>query len=85
MPLILVATHSNTLIDNIFSNVIDPDKISGNFNATISDHRSQFTIILNRFNNITSNIYERYWSKFDRQNFILDYFSIDWVNLLKIE
>ena len=80
-----ITSHSNTLIDNIFSNVIDPDIISGNFNATISDHRAQFTIILNRFNNITSNIYERYWSKFDRQNFILDYFSIDWVNLLKIE
>ena len=88
MPLILVATHSNTLIDNIFSNVIDPDIISGNFNATISDHLAQFTIILNMFNNIldiTSNIYERDWSKFDRQNFILDYFSVGWVNLLKIE
>ena len=25
-----------------------------------------------------SNIYERDWSKFDRENFILDCFSIDW-------
>ena len=32
-----------------------------------------------------SNIYERNWSKFDRQNFILDYFSIDWEDLLKID
>ena len=30
-----------------------------------------------------SNIYERGWSKFDRENFILDYFSVDWENLLK--
>ena len=30
-----------------------------------------------------SNIYERDWSKFDRENFILDYFSVDWENLLK--
>ena len=30
-----------------------------------------------------SNIYERDWSKFDRENFILDYFFVDWENLLK--
>ena len=30
-----------------------------------------------------SNIHERDWSKFDRENFILDYFSVDWENLLK--
>ena len=32
-----------------------------------------------------SNIYERYWSKFYRENFILDYFSVDWEDLLKID
>ena len=46
MPSILQPTrrtsHSNTLIDNIFSNVIDPVKISGNLNATSSDHLPQF-------------------------------------------
>ena len=31
-----------------------------------------------------SNIYERDWSKFDQENFILDYFSVDWEDLLKI-
>ena len=31
-----------------------------------------------------SNIYERDWSKFDQDNFILDYFSVDWEDLLKI-
>ena len=31
-----------------------------------------------------SNIYERDWSKFDRENFILYYFSVDWEDLLKI-
>ena len=30
-----------------------------------------------------SNIYER--DKIDRDNFILDYFSVDWENLLKID
>ena len=39
------------------------------------------------FGNISgskSNIYERDWSKFDQENFILDYFSVDWEDLLKI-
>ena len=66
MPLILQSTtitsHSNTLIDNIFSNVIDPDIISGNLIATISDHLPQFSIIPKMFGNISSNkfnIYEK--------------------------
>ena len=32
-----------------------------------------------------SNIYERDWSKLDRENFILDYFSVEWEDLLKID
>ena len=92
IPLILqptrITSHSNTLIDNIFSNVIDPDLISGNLSATISDHLPQFSIIPHTFGNIPSNksnIYGREWSKFDRENFILDYFSVDWEDLLKID
>ena len=56
IPLILqptrITSHSNTLIDNIFSNVIDPDIISGNLTATISDHLPQFVIIPNMFGNV---------------------------------
>ena len=83
-----ITSHSNTLIDNIFSNVIDPDIISGNLTATISDHLPQFSIIPNMLSNISgnkSNIYERDWSKFDQENFILDYFSVDWEDLLKTD
>ena len=84
-----ITSHSNTLIiDNIFSNVIDPDIILGNLTATISDHLPQFSIIPNMFGNISGNkynIYERDWSKFDRENFILDYFSVYWKDLLKID
>ena len=56
--------------------------------ATISDHLPQFSIISNTFGNIPSNksnIYERDWSKFDRENCILDYLSVDWEDLLKID
>ena len=92
IPLILqptrIISHSNTLIDKIFSNVIDPDIISGILTATISDHLPQFAIITNMFGNILGNkpnIYERDWPKCDQENFILDYFSVDWEDLLKID
>ena len=84
IPLILQPTR----VDNIFSNVIDSDITSGNLTGTISDHLPQFAIIPNMFGNISgnkSNIYERDWSKFDRENFILDYLSVDWADLLKID
>ena len=99
IPLILqptrITSHSNTLIDNNSNNfiaphsnnLIDPDIISGNLTATISDNLPQFAIIPNMFGNIPgnkSNIYERDWSKFDQESFILDYFSADWEDLLKI-
>ena len=66
IPLILqptrITSRSNTLIDNIFLNVIDPDIMTGNLTAPISDHPPQFAIIPNMFGNIPgnkSNIYER--------------------------
>ena len=83
-----ITSHSNTLLDNIFSNIIDPDTISGNSTATISHHLPQFAIIPNMFGNTASkksNIYERDWSKSDREKFILDYFSIHWEDLIKID
>ena len=71
IPLILqptrITSHANTLIDNIFSNVIDPEIIPGNLAATIFDHLHQFSIIPNMFGNIPCNkssTYERDWSKF---------------------
>ena len=61
IPLILqpsrVTRNCNTLIDNIFSNVIEPDIISGNLTATFSGRLSQFAIIANMFGNISGNKY----------------------------
>ena len=81
-----ITSHSKTLIDNIFTNIIFPDSICGNLTATISDHLPQFLIVPNIFSNppsSKSNTYERDWSNFDQENFILDYFSIDWNETLK--
>ena len=82
-----ITSYSNTLIDIIFSNFIDPGIISGNLITTISNHLSQFAIIPNMFGNIfnnKSNIYRRGWSRFDLENFVVDYFSVDWEDMLKV-
>ena len=83
-----ITNHSKTLIDNIFSNFISPDIISGNITATISDHLPQFSFVPNILSNPStqkSNYYERDWSKFKQENFILDYFDKDWADLLQID
>ena len=90
LPLILqptrITSHSNTLIDNTFSNVIDPDIIPGNLTAKISDHLPQFAISqICLAISYAINIYERNWSKFDQEKFILYYFSVDCEDLLKID
>ena len=48
------ASHSRTLINNIFSNIISKDY--GNITATISDHLPQFLILPNTFANPPFNI-----------------------------
>ena len=48
-------THSRTLTDNIFSNVISKDIISGNITTTISDHLPQFLISPNTLADPPSN------------------------------
>ena len=90
LPFILqparITSHSKTLIHNILTKVILPDLLWGNLAAT--EHLSQFLIVSNTFCNPPlnkSNIYERDWSNFDQENFILDYFSINWNETLKIE
>ena len=83
-----ITSHSKTLINNIFTNVTLPDSIFGNLTAAISDNLPQFLIVPKIFSNPPSNksnIYERDWSNFDQENFILDYFSVDWNETLKIE
>ena len=61
--------------------------MSINLTSPFPNHLPQFEIIPYMFQNTTSyksNIYERHWSKFVRENFALDYFSIEWMDILKI-
>ena len=85
LPTITVPTRinprNNTLIDNIFSSEINPDLKSGNLTVGISDHLPSFMIIpKNNQHHLPKkhNLHKRNWKNLDRENFILDYFSIDW-------
>ena len=69
----------------IFSQTLIKNAILSNLTATISDHLPQFIILPNISSNSPSNksnIYERDWSNFVQENFILDYFSVDWSSLI---
>ena len=46
-----LTSHCKTLIDNIFSNIISSEAISGNLTSTISDHLPQFMIVPNVLSN----------------------------------
>ena len=81
-----ITSHSKTLIDNIFSNYISQEIVSGNLTATISDHLPQFLIAPHIFSNVPNrktNIFECDWSEFNHEEFILDY-SVDWPHTLKL-
>ena len=72
-----ITYHPKTLIDNIFSNYISQDIVSGNLTATISDHLPQFLIAPHIFSNARNrktNIFERDWSKFNHEEFISSLF-----------
>ena len=80
-----IRDSNKALINNIFSNALIENTISGNLTATISNHLPQFIILPNIFSNLASNksnICERDWSNFAQKNFIPDYFSADWNSLI---
>ena len=55
---------------------------------TISDHLPQFLFAPNILANPSYNrlnIFERDWSKFNKENFILDYFEKNWSDILQLD
>ena len=75
---IRITSHSKTLIDNIFSNFISHEIVSGSITATISDHLPKCSFVPNILLNPStqkSNFHEIDWSKIKQENFILDNFD----------
>ena len=69
-----LSSRSHTLIDNVISNVITEDTISGNVINTIPDHLGQFLIL--PYHSIASNskqeILHRNFKIFSKKNFLSD-------------
>ena len=83
-----IKSHSKTLIDNIISNYISQYTVIEKLTAIISDHLPQFLIAPYFFSNLSNrktNIFERDWSKFNHEEFMLDYVSVDWLHILKLQ
>ena len=90
LPQIILPTRvtntSKTLIDNIFVDSSTFQVSSGNLIYHISDHLPQFSILKNlkTNSNLKHNKFKRNWSKFDQENFVLDFFEINWENTLEL-
>ena len=64
--------HSETVIDNIFSNICGYETVSGNINSLIADHFTQFLLI----KKCCYYVYD--YTKFDREKFTHDFSILDW-------
>ena len=83
-----ITSHSKTLTDNIFPDIVSHEVISGNITATISDHLFQFLFapnVLSKASCRKSNIYEWDWSKLIQTDFVLNYFDKDWLDVFQLE
>ena len=82
-----ITSRSKTLIDNIFTNNIDPNNYSGNLECAISDHLPQFLITADNNKQLPKdhNIFIRDIKKLNQENFIHDLQNINWDNSLNIE
>ena len=83
-----VTGHSQTIIDNIFSNYVSKETVCGNLTSTISDHLPQVLFIPSMFSDnldTKSNIFERSWTNFNQAEFVMDYFDEDCSNILNVK
>ena len=83
-----VTSHSQTIIDNIFSNYVSKEAVCGNLTSTIFDHLPQVLFIPSMFSGnpaTKSNIFERSWKNVNQAEFLMDYFCKDWSNILNLK
>ena len=82
-----ISKNSETLIDNIFCNLLNPlikSTISGNISSIMSDHLPQFFTIPDFFSNSPPTKYNMFydWENFNDQSFLEDFEKINWDQVL---
>ena len=91
IPLVLkptrITTRTKTLIDNIFTNLIDIPHVSGNITYKIADHLPQFAIFEQRNRKkIQIEPFEiRNYAKFNQDDFLTDFIATDWYKLCSMQ
>ena len=83
-----ITSHSQTLVDNIFSN--DPNferGITGNFTFSIADHLAQFLIMPRKDNRLPRkhNLLKRDFKKYDKVELVAEVININWPGILSLE
>ena len=74
-----VTDHSDTVLDNIFSNISDYETVSGNIASSIADHFAQFLLIKTCYFSFKSgNYHVSDNTKFGREKLIHDFSVLDW-------
>ena len=78
-----LTSRSQTLIDNIFTSIINDDCIAGNLISPISDHHTQFLIILiyTITRNSKKDLCKRNFKHFSSKKFITDLEKVNWDNV----
>ena len=81
-----LTSRSQTLIDNIFSSIINDDCIAGNLISPISDHHTQFLIIPNYAitQNSKKDLYIRNFKRFSSKKLIKYLEKVNWDNILSV-
>ena len=69
-----VSSNSETLIDNIFSNILSPNSVSGNLTGKISDHLPQIVIAPTSF---SESPLRKSLINIDQESFIPDFLADD--------
>jgi len=78
-----IYSNSFSLIDNILTNKVNENIISGNIISDISDHFSQFCLTSSLVVKGTPDRpFARDFSNFSEENFIHDFSRIDWVDIV---
>ena len=82
-----VTPRSQTLIDNIFSNIIEKDVISGNITTALSDHYMQFVLFKNKTKsqaNIKKAKFARNYKSLNKDLLEYDLRNTKWDEILKV-
>ena len=81
-----LTSRSQTLIDNIFSSIINDDCIAGNLISPISDHHTQFLIIPNYTipQNSKEDLYKWNFKHYSSKKFITDLEKVNQDNILNV-